>query len=35
MKQVGESVRSQFTPTDEVYAQLDALADQIAETINK
>lgn len=33
MKQVGESVRSQFTPTDEVYAQLDALADQIAETI--
>lgn len=35
MKQVGESVRSQFTPTDEVYAQLDTLADQIAETINK
>ncbi len=33
MKQVGESVRSQFTPTDEVYAQLDSLADQIAETI--
>lgn len=35
MKQVGESVRSQFTPTDEIYAQLDTLADQIAETINK
>ncbi|MEE0511144.1 MAG: FprA family A-type flavoprotein [Peptococcaceae bacterium] len=35
MKQVGESVRSQFTPTDDVYAQLDTLADQIAETINK
>lgn len=33
MKQVGESVRSQFTPTDEVWAQLDSLADQIAETI--
>lgn len=35
MKQVGESVRSQFTPTDEVWAQLDTLADQIAETVNK
>lgn len=35
MKQVGESVRSQFTPTDEVWAQLDTLADQIAETANK
>lgn len=35
MKQIGESVRSQFTPTDEIYAQLDTLADQIAETINK
>lgn len=35
MKQVGESVRSQFTPTDEVWAQLDTLADQIAETMNK
>ena len=35
MKQVGESVRSQFTPTDEVWAQLDTLADQIAETGNK
>ena len=35
MKQVGESVRSQFTPTDEIYAQLDTLVDQIAETINK
>lgn len=35
MKQVGESVRSQFTPTDEIYVQLDTLADQIAETINK
>ena len=33
MKQVGESVRAQFTPTDEIYAQLDSLADQIAETI--
>lgn len=33
MKQVGESVRSQFTPTDEVYAQLDELAQQIADTI--
>lgn len=33
MKQVGESVRSQFTPTDEVWAALDTLADQIAETI--
>ena len=35
MKQVGESVRSQFTPTDEVWAQLYTLADQIAETVNK
>lgn len=35
MKQVGESVRSQFTPTDEVWAALDTLADQIAETVNK
>lgn len=35
MKQVGESVRSQFAPTDEVWAQLDTLADQIAETVNK
>ena len=35
MKQVGESVRSQFTPTDEVWAALDMLADQIAETVNK
>lgn len=35
MKQVGESVRSQFTPTDEVYAQLDTLADQIVEAISK
>lgn len=35
MKQVGESVRSQFTPTDEIYVQLDTLADQIAEAINK
>lgn len=35
MKQVGESVRSQFTPTDEVWAALDTLADQIAETLNK
>lgn len=35
MKQVGESVRSQFTPTDEVWAQLDTLADQIAEMVNK
>ena len=35
MKQVGESVRSQFTPTDEVLAALDTLADQIAETVNK
>lgn len=35
MKQVGESVRSQFTPTNEVWAQLDTLADQIAETVNK
>lgn len=35
MKQVGESIRSQFTPTDEVWAQLDTLADQIAETVNK
>lgn len=35
MKQVGESVRSQFTPTDEVWAQLGTLADQIAETVNK
>lgn len=35
MKQVGESVRSQFTPTDEVRAALDTLADQIAETVNK
>lgn len=33
MKQVGESIRSQFAPTDEVFAQLDALAEQIAETI--
>lgn len=35
MKQVGESVRSQFTPTDEVWAALDTLADQITETVNK
>lgn len=35
MKQVGESVRSQFTPTDEVWAALDTLANQIAETVNK
>lgn len=35
MKQVGESVRSQFTPIDEVWAALDTLADQIAETVNK
>lgn len=35
MKQVGESVRAQFTPTDEVYAQLDTLADQIVEAISK
>ena len=35
MKQVGESVRSQFTPTDGVWAALDTLADQIAETVNK
>ena len=35
MKQVGESVLSQFTPTDEVWAALDTLADQIAETVNK
>lgn len=35
MKQVGESVRSQFAPTDEVWAALDTLADQIAETVNK
>ena len=35
IKQVGESVRSQFTPTDEVWAALDTLADQIAETVNK
>ena len=35
MKQDGESVRSQFTPTDEVWAALDTLADQIAETVNK
>lgn len=35
MKQVGESVRSQFTPTDEVWAALNTLADQIAETVNK
>jgi flavorubredoxin len=35
MKQVGESARSQFTPTDEVWAALDTLADQIAETVNK
>lgn len=35
MKQVGESVRSQFTPTDETWAQLDTLADQIAEAVNK
>lgn len=35
MKQVGESVRSQFTPTDEIWAALDTLADQIAETVNK
>lgn len=35
MKQVGESVRSQFTPTDKVWAALDTLADQIAETVNK
>ena len=35
MKQVGESVRSQFTPTDETWAALDTLADQIVETINK
>ena len=35
MKQVGESVRSQFTPTDEVWAALDTMADQIAETVNK
>lgn len=35
MKQVGESVRNQFTPTDEVWAALDTLADQIAETVNK
>lgn len=35
MKQVGESVCSQFTPTDEVWAALDTLADQIAETVNK
>ena len=35
MKQVGESVRSQFTPTDEVWAALDTLADQIAETVSK
>lgn len=35
MKQIGESVRSQFTPTDEVWAALDTLADQIAETVNK
>ena len=35
MRQVGESVRSQFTPTDEVWAALDTLADQIAETVNK
>ena len=35
MKQVGESVRSQFTPTDEVWAALDTLADQIAEMVNK
>ena len=35
MKQVSESVRSQFTPTDEVWAALDTLADQIAETVNK
>ncbi|MDO4281807.1 MAG: FprA family A-type flavoprotein [Peptococcaceae bacterium] len=33
MKQVGESVRAQFTPTAEVYAQLDELAQQIADTI--
>lgn len=35
MKQVGESVRAQFTPTDDVYAQLDTLAEQIFETISK
>ena len=35
MKQVGESVRSQFTPNDEVWAALDTLADQITETVNK
>ena len=33
MKQVGESVRCRFTPTDETYAQLDELAQQIADTI--
>lgn len=33
MKQVGESIRSQFAPTDEIFAQLDTLADQIEETI--
>ncbi len=33
MKQVGESVRAQFEPTDEVYAQLDELAAQVAAAI--
>lgn len=33
MKQVGESVRAQFEPTDEVYAQLDDLAAQVAAAI--
>lgn len=33
MKQVGESVRSRFMPTNETYAELDALADAIAQAL--
>lgn len=33
MKKICDSVRSQFAPTDEVFAQLDAMADQIAQTL--
>lgn len=33
MKQAGESVRSRFMPTDDTYAELDALADQVAQAL--